>query len=294
MKLIGLMTACVAVGGVLATSAHAQTAKQTVSANGFEVTYEGEAAGVQNTTATFSVGGVENFETYSTYNGTQDVSTAITPGSNSYNGAQATYHDFTTDFGTNGAILGTYTHVDVIPADQYGGAGGTGSYAVSFGDTRGEPYTLTFNTPVNYFGYWLSALDPGNTASFYGSNGALLFTFNASDVISAINSSANPGEYYGNPNSAFRGQDGGEPYVFLNFFDTTGDFTKVVFSEVNNGGAGYESDNHTVGDYLTMGQGTVVPLSPAPEPATWSLMMAGVFGLGLALRRRRALAMATA
>ncbi len=90
------------------------------------------------------------------------------------------------------------------------------------------------------------------------------------------NVSGNPA-YYGNPNGAFLGQDGGEPFVFVNFYDKTGTFDEVSFTETT--GGGYESDNHTVGFYT----------APIPEPATWSLMLVGVGALGLALRDRRRL-----
>lgn len=116
----------------------------------FIVSYEAEAAGVENTTATFSVGGVETFNELPV--GTYPQSIATT-------------------FGTSGAgstIDGTYTAgsaagIQINQADQYGGAGGTGNYIVAFPNT---PYTLSLTSDVqggvNYFGYWLSALDPGN------------------------------------------------------------------------------------------------------------------------------------
>jgi hypothetical protein len=78
--------------------------------------------------------------------------------------------------------------------------------------------------------------------------------------------------------------------VFLNFFDTTGTFSKVVFQELANNSGGYESDNHTVGNYVTMGQGTVLPLVASiavPEPASWLMMVVGCAALGLAVRTRR-------
>ncbi len=57
---------------------------------------------------------------------------------------------------------------------------------------------------------------------------------------------------------------------------------------------GYESDNHTVGHFLTEGTGTGVPLSPGsfptgavPEPATWAMMLAGFGLVGATVRRRR-------
>ena len=243
----------------------------------FAVSFEGEAAGVQNTTATFSTSGVETFNNLP---------------------AQTYPQSITTDFGTSGAgstINGTYTAgsgkgIQINSADQYGGAGGNSNYIVAFENT---PYSLTLTSDVkggvNYFGYWLSALDAGNFVTFYGAGGQKLFTFNPQDVINTVNNTANPSLYYGNPNSAFKGQDGGEPFIFVNFFDTTGSFSKVTFSEVNSGG-GYESDNHTVGHYLTMGQGTVVTLtnsvSGVPEPATWAMMLLGFGGLGFAGYRR--------
>jgi hypothetical protein len=237
----------------------------------FDVRYESEAPGIQNTTATFTVSGVETFETV----------------------PLGTGQSFSTDFGTSGAITGQYSNVQINPADQYGGAGGTGKYAVTF--TSQGDYTLNLSSTiaggVNYFGYWLSALDSGNQVSFY-SKGTLLFTFDPSDVIAAVNKNANPGEYYGNPNPAFAGQDSTEPFIFLDFFSKDRPFDKIVFSEVNSGG-GYESDNHTVGHYLTEGTGTGVPLSPGsfpgavPEPASWAMMLAGFGLVGLGARRRR-------
>jgi hypothetical protein len=246
-------------------------------ATNFVVSYEAEAAGVQNTTATFSAGGVENFDSLA---------------------VQGYPQSFTTSFGTSGAgstIAGTYAAgsangIQINAADQYGGAGGAGNYVVAFTNT---PYSLTLssNIPggVNYFGYWLSALDKGNFVTFYGNGGQKLFTFDPSDVINAVNSSPNPNLFYGNPNAAYQGQDGGEPFIFLNFFDTTGTFSKVVFSEVNFGG-GYESDNHTVGRYATMGRGTKIDLvqsvTGVPEPETWALMGLGFAGLGFLGYRR--------
>jgi hypothetical protein len=250
----------------------------------FIVSYEAEAPGVQNTTATFSVGGVENFNNLPVHGYPES---------------------FTTNFGTSGAgstITGTYTAgsakgVQINSADQYGGAGGAGNYIVAFQNT---PYSLTLSSDVpggvNYFGYWLSALDKGNSVTFYGNNGEKLFTFNPADVIKAIDLTANPKLYYGNPNAAFEGKDSAEPFVFLNFFDTNGTFSKVVFNEVNSGG-GYESDNHTVGHYVTMGQGTQVKLiqsvAGVPEPATWAMMVVGFAILGFAgYRRNRAATLA--
>lgn len=236
----------------------------------FTVSLESEAAGAQNTSAGFTAVGVETFE-------------AVGTGNNL---------GFVTNFGGS-AFTGTYSGVDVLNADQYGGAGGSGRYAVTFSDT-GYALDLTTSLPggVTYFGFWLSALDGGNNVTFF-QNGNQLFTFNAAAAKSFIDSLPGAASYYGNPNSAFAGQNGGEPYAFLNFYARGNTrFDRVVFSESPMGG-GYESDNHTVGRWNRI-SGTVVPVpgssGAVPEPSSWLLLIAGFGLVGTGMRRRRLVA----
>jgi hypothetical protein len=289
-RLAALMTSAALLAG-----AHANAGTGSLP---FEVTYESEAPGIEYSTSTFAVSGVENFDTL----------TASGPENNtSSNGVAASALTFTTDFGLPGQITGTYNNVQIASYGTYGGAGGAGNFAVA---PQYTSYALTldanpadFKDGVTYFGYWLSALDAGNYVTFYDGS-TRLFTFDPADVIAAVNASADSGEYYGNPNynandpNYGQGNDGGEPYIFLNFYATGGtQFTKVVFSQLGSGG--YESDNDTVGEWTSM-SGTTVPLThsansnPAlppvpgvPEPSAWVLMIVGVGSLGAVLRRRR-------
>jgi hypothetical protein len=228
---------------------------------------------MQATTATFSAGGVEDFNARSLGSG----------------------QTFITDFGTGGAFTGTYTGVEIRSADQYGGAGGSGRYPVTFSDT-GYTLDITSNVPggANYFGYWLSALDRGNLVSFYRGS-QLLFVFNPQDVINAVNATANPSAYFGNPDAPFAGRKTREPYLFVNFFDNRGRFDRVVFAE-NPEVGGYESDNHSVGRWLTKGTGTEVPITGGfvPEPASWAMLIAGFGLVGATMRRRRGIPVVTA
>ncbi len=219
-------------------------------ADTFHVTFE--APGVETSTAAFSSTGVETFD-------------GIGQG-----GGQT----FASQFGSGGAILGSYSGVDVLAADQYGGAGGAGNYASTFG-----AYSLSLSTSdpagINYFGFWLSALDSGNTVTFSRA-GSAVFSFSPGDVLALVG--GNPA-YFGNPDAA--GANASQAYVFLNFFDTNGAFDTVTFSETL-ANAGYESDNHTVGFY-TAESGT--PVGSVPEPAAWMMMILGFGAVGAVVRR---------
>jgi hypothetical protein len=222
------------------------------------VTYNYEAPGKKTTTATFDYSGVETFDMQSLGNG----------------------QTFTTDFGTTGdpiVITGTYKGVDVYDADQYGGDDGS-NYAVTF-SSGGFLLELSTsdNSPLTYFGYWLSALDRGNQLEFL-KDGSVVATITPADVIARTGACpASP--YCGMPDGPFAGQNKGEPYAFINvYFDGGDSFDAVRFFESPQVG-GYESDNHTVGYFVTKGG--------VPEPATWAMLITGFGLVGAAARRRR-------
>ena len=248
---------------LVSTSSLATLVVLPAMADPFTVTYEN--AGVQNTTSAFSYMGVENFNERPTGSG----------------------ESFTTAYGTTPAsayqLSGTYSGVQVNSADQYGGAGGSGNYATTF-SSAGYSLDLTAtNTvtgqaaPINYFGFWLSALDAGNQVSFYN-NTTLVYSFSPTQVQSLL---SNQSGYLGNPNAPYKGQNSGQQYVFLNFYDTLGSFNKIVFSESPQVG-GYESDNQTIG-YYTSQTGTNVP-----EPASFALVASALAGLAFVRQRAKA------
>ncbi len=232
------------------------------------VSLESELPGIQNSTSGFNSFGIETFET-------RELGTG---------------KNFISDFGTGGVFSGSYTNVQINEDDQYGAATGAGQYAVTFQDQGDYSLDLSTTLPggVTYFGFWLSALDGNNNVSFY-QGGTKLFTFSAENARTFINSLPDKNKYYGNPNDPYKNQNSGEPYAFLNFYAKAGTtFDRVVFSQ--SGGGGYESDNHTVGQWKTI-SGTVIP--PAvPEPQSWALMIAGFGLVGGSMRRRARLAVA--
>ncbi len=242
-------------------------AASTTAAAAFVVTYE--EAGVTSTTTSFKPGsnakgeeivGVERFDSLST--GVHGIHVS--------------------NFGNDDlGIIGTYHGVNVQAADQFGGASGRGNYAVScINATSG--YSISFNQDLTYFGFWLSALDGGNQLSFF-SSGTEVFSFSANDVFGLVSDKSG---YHGNPNEEFRDQNRDEPYVFLNFFaDDDSSFDEIVFRQTTPG-AGYESDNHTVGIWKEQ-SGTMVPSSQVPEPGSLLLLMGAVLGAAATRPLRR-------
>jgi hypothetical protein len=214
-----------------------------------------EAPGVQETTAGFTVVGVERFEG-------QTVGQAA---------------NFVTDFGTGGAIVATYKGGRIDNANVYGSAGGVGKHIVTFQTMQAidVTFTTTLDTGLNYFGYWLSALDAQNRIDFY-SGAELLGTITPSTVRTDIGNCPG-GNWCGNPNAPFLGQVAHEQFAFLNVYMPSGKtYDRIRFYQV--GGGGYESDNHTVGYFTTRGG--------VPEPATWAMMILGFGLVGFAARRR--------
>jgi hypothetical protein len=228
------------------------------------------AAGVQTPTASAICGTTAGCTV-----GYETFSYAPTGNAGSYSST------FSSGTGTASAYTGVYSPVQVNPADQYGGAGGDGNYDVVFGSSNTLTVTnTTTGGGVNYFGIWISAADAGNELQFFDSSNNLIYTYTAQDMINALGSCANGhagNAYCGNPTTSYY-SDSGELFAYVNFLDTVGTFSKIVFTQ--NGGGGFESDNHAVAYNAA--------LSKVPEPASFTLMVVGLVGLFLVSRRRGA------
>ena len=223
-----------------------------------------EAPRVQNTTASFNSIGIE------TFNSDGNLANGI---------AQTITTSFPTTINNIPNISGfsaTISGVQIVAANQYGGAGGTGYFGADYLSTT----TVTLNQNVNYFGLWFSAANAGNLITLYNNAGTQIYSFDVQQLISLISGSA----YYGNPNALYQGQDPQEPFAFINFFDTNGTFNKITLS-----GPNFEFDNMTVGSYATTSGTLISAAQPVPEPSSFASLAVGIAALaGMAGFARRA------
>ena len=227
-----------------------------------------------------------------------------TSGAESFDGQSAgPSSGFTTNFSADGTasanlgdgVTGTFTgSFSINQADQYGGAGGLGSYIVAYA-SGGIDLTLSHTAAlpgINHFGLQISALDAGNTLTFYRA-GVQVGQYGPANMIAGVGacpSSTNP--YCGNPTT---GQDATEQFAYVNFFDLGGYFDEVKLTET--GGGGFESDNYTAGyiDTALMFQAGSIQtsavsdvVSAVPEPpSTGPLLSVLAALLGFAAWQRR-------
>ena len=236
--------------------------------------------------------GTENFTAWNGTSGTF-VSSFNDAGAGTYYTPAGVTFTGTYSAGT-GTTYGSGGEWTKLSQDHYGGVNGLG-YPELYGPTApqvtnkaGTASTATYNLAlsatgvpgVNYFGIWISALDPNNNLVIYNGS-TIIAQFNSQILLTQLGTCTGTNPYCGNPASQFLGQDAGELFVYVNVFDLNGYITNVSFT--NSGSTGFESDNHAVA--------YVNPVHPVgqyvPEPASLAVFSVGAAALFRARRRRR-------
>jgi hypothetical protein len=179
------------------------------------------------------------------------------PGIQTSTVAGATIEPFNSPTGSIGIsgswAIGSYsnnpTTGTINAADDFGGAGHTGSYlAVHTG-----PITVQLSGSRKYVGFWWSAGDASNQIEFYDASNNLLASFTTASLVTYLGGTGNiaaidgaqyaKSAYFGNPNLA--GVNTAEPYAYVNLVlsGTTVSFKKIVLK-----GSGFEVDNIAIAD----------------------------------------------
>lgn len=265
-------------------------------ADAIDITYSPAGVYAPNFSSTSSAGicynttvcdyGLENFSGWT--GGSPYTSAFKDAGTGTYN--QPTGVSFTGSYtvGANTTTSGTTDAWVAATQNQYGGVNST-HYPELFGNastTAPANYNLSLATTgapgANYFGIWISALDPYNDLKIFDGT-TVIAEFTSASLQAKLGNCTSPSTnlYCGNPTTQFKGQDSGELFVYVNVFDLSGYITNVEFFD--SGSTGFESSNHAVAYanpvHVT---GTVL----VSEPASATIVAAAVLAL-LPLRRRR-------
>ena len=161
--------------------------------------------------------------------------------------------------GLNNGALASLVGGTIFTSDQpfadipKGGISGGNFLAV--GPTAGEPATLTFNQPVNLFGFLIGSPDSYNQVTITSTLGAFIFT----------------------PTSLGLSTTGDQTLSQYVNFSTTTAGERILFATFNNVPAvnAFETAN-----FSAAFTGAV------PEPTAWAMMIIGVGAIGLAMRRQ--------
>ena len=144
----------------------------------------------------------------------------------------------------------TYSYssdLEVKTANQWGGAHGS-KFITQKQLQSIRSYTLNVSQDQKYFGFWWSAGDAFNKITFKN-DGVEVASFVTADLVDFINNSGtvDTAAYKGNP--AYSGNQTGhlnEPFAFVNvFFGSESAYDEIVVASLTEGGAAFESDNHT-------------------------------------------------
>jgi hypothetical protein len=144
-----------------------------------------------------------------------------------------------------------------VLADKWAPAGAnaevnTSKYLAVF---KGKSVEIKLDSTANYFGMDLGAISSGNTVSFYRGT-TLIKSYNSNDMNSRATLSAS--------------QHGGQENGYGHFYaDESERFDRLVLSQANTEGGGFESDNHS----FNIGEQDV---RKTPEPG----MMLGLVAIG--------------
>ncbi|WP_019508449.1 hypothetical protein [Pleurocapsa sp. PCC 7319] len=147
---------------------------------------------------------------------------------------------------TNGGTTYSYgSDLDIQNANEWGGAEGSKFITQELKQTI-RSYNIKVDQDQKYFGFWWSAGDPYNQITFKN-NGNEVAVFKTKDLVDFIQSSGveDTQAYYGNPAYSGGGGHENEPFSFVNVFFNDLEYDEIVVATLTEGGAAFESDNHT-------------------------------------------------